>query len=147
MTTTNGKARKSTAAPAAAAPAAEPREQLVEGPTIEPDSPAEPLAPVNLDLDSLDKFDVVPDAVAEEFTFRLKGQVFTMVDPRDIDWKDVLQSIRNPAMFMRYAMPADQQDVFYALGMPAWQLGVLMNRWHKHYKMADPGDLAKLVTG
>lgn len=103
--------------------------------------------PVSLDLDTLSKFDVLEDAVEEPFTIRLKSKVFTMIDPRDIDWKDIFQSLRNPVMFMRYAMPEDQQDVFYSLGMPAWQLGVIMERWHKHYKMADPSDLAKLITG
>jgi hypothetical protein len=145
MATPASKPRKNAAAKAAPAlaAAAEPAADLsTQAPELEAAAVA-----VSLDLDTLSKFDVIDDAVEEEFTIRLKGHVFSMIDPRDIDWQDVFQSLRNPVMFMRYAMPADQQDLFYSLRMPAWQLGVVMERWHKHYKMADPSDLAKLITG
>ena len=140
MTATASKPRKNASAKPAPAPAA----ATEPTPASEPDAAG---VAVSLDLDTLNKFDVIDDAVEEEFTIRLKGHVFSMIDPRDIDWQDVFQSLRNPVMFMRYAMPQEQQDLFYSLGMPAWQLGVVMERWHKHYKMADPSDLAKLITG
>jgi hypothetical protein len=141
-TTESTKPRKRAAAAADEPAAAEP--QSVPVPAEEP---VDPPIPVELDLDTLSKFDIIDDAVEELFTFRLKGHVFEMCDPRDINWQDIFQSLRNPAMFMRYAIPQDQQDIFYALEMPAWQLSVLMERWHKHYKMANPGDIAKLITG
>lgn len=99
---------------------------------------------VSLDLDALDKFDVVEDAVAEPFVVRHQGHVFTFADPRDSDWKDLLQSIRNPVMAMRYALPEDQQDVFYGLRLAAWKINVLMERWHRHYKLPQQ-DITKLI--
>ncbi|SDT74387.1 hypothetical protein [Actinoplanes derwentensis] len=107
----------------------------------------EPTAEVSLDLDALNKFDVVDDAVAEPFLVRHQGHVFTFADPRDSDWKDLLQSIRNPVMAMRYALPEDQQDVFYGLRLEAWKINVLMERWHKHYKLPQQQDFAKLIAG
>lgn len=101
---------------------------------------------VSLDLDALDKFDVVDDAVAEPFVVRHQGHVFTFADPRDSDWKDLLQSIRNPVMAMRYALPEDQQDIFYGLRLEAWKINVLMERWHKHYKLPQQ-DVTKLIAG
>lgn len=149
-TSNNAKNRRSTADKAAVA---EPAAALEPGPATEElaeDAPASeptPPEPVALDLDTLNKFDVLDNLAEEDFTFRLGGHVFAMCDPRDINWQDIFQSLRNPAMFMRYAIPKDQQDLFYAQEMPAWQLGVLMERWHKHYNMADPGDIAKLISG
>lgn len=152
MATTNSnskpRARKSTAAKAAApAAAAKPEEPVLEVKPEDAEQQPDTTSSVTLNLDTLSKFDVVDDAVEEPFTFRLGGYVFTMCDPRDINWSDVVQGMRNPMMFMRYALPREQQDLFYALDMPAWQVGVLLTAWHKHYNMTDPQDIAKLVTG
>lgn len=120
--------------------------------TAEPDIAAPPPAvedavEVSLDLDALSKFDVVEDAVEELFVVRHRGHRFTLCDPRDLDWKDILQAIRNPVQFMRYAIPQDQQDLFYSLRLEAWKINVLMEHWHQHYKMPHQQDIAKLISG
>jgi hypothetical protein len=110
-------------------------------------APPEPDVAVSLDLDALSKFDVIDDAVAEPFVVRHQGHVFVFADPRDLDWKDILQTIRNPVMVMRYALAEEQQDVFYGLRLEAWKISVLMERWHKHYKLPQQQDITKLIAG
>ncbi|MGK5677523.1 hypothetical protein [Actinoplanes sp. URMC 104] len=135
--------------PAAAAAPAEQPAPAVAAPVEQaaPAAPAEPLAPVSLDLDSLEKIDVLDDVVTEPFTFRLAGAVFELMDPRDIDWQDLTRAVQNPLSMLRYALPRDQQDLFYALPMEGWKLQVIFERWNKHFKMGSPEELAQVLNG
>jgi len=54
---------------------------------------------VGLDLDVLER----EGDIAEQFTFQHDGDTYTMLDPQEIDWQDLLSGLRNPALFIRFA--------------------------------------------
>lgn len=100
------------------------------------------------DLDGLDKKDVLPDVTDVPFRFLLGGHWFLMIDPRDVDWKKVLDGINNPILFMRLALvDPDEADKFVNTDLPGWKLSALFDRWQKHYGVDSIVDLNKLLSG
>lgn len=109
----------------------------------------EPPAPfTGLDLDALDKKSVLPDVTDVPFQFLLDGHVYTMLDPRDVDWKSVLDGISNPILFMRLGLDdPDEADRFISAKLPGWKLSALFDRWQSHYGVSGLTDLNKLLGG
>ncbi len=97
---------------------------------------------ISLDLDALER----EGAVAEQFTFQHKGRTYRMMDPQDIDWQDLLSGLRNPAMFVRFAMPLADQAEFFAARVPAWKMNKLMEAWQAHFGLPDLGNVNALRT-
>jgi hypothetical protein len=106
------------------------------------DAPAE----VILDLDSLEKSDYVPDAVLEPFIFRHAGKLWELADPRDLDWRDLMNGLRNPAAFMGMAMSAKQQEEFLEQPCPGWKMDAIFTNWQQHFKVTGLGDLNGLLA-
>jgi hypothetical protein len=99
------------------------------------------------DLDTLDKKSVLPDVTDIPFEFKLDGHVYTMQDPRDVDWKNVLDGLGNPILFMRLALDDPQEaDRFIQVKLPGWKLSALFENWQRHYGVADLVDLNKLLS-
>lgn len=96
------------------------------------------------EVDAKDLFDL--DALEREggapapFQFVHKGKTYTMLDPQEIDWQDLLQGFRNPALFVRFAMPVDQQRDFFGTRVEAWKMNALMQQYQKHYGLPDLGN-------
>jgi hypothetical protein len=136
-------ARKSTGRRASAAA----KDDIVPGMPANPS--AEPATPfTGFDLDALDKKTVLPETPDEDFEFLLDGHVYTMMDPRDVDWKSVLDGVQNPIVFMRLAMDdPEQSDRFLAVKLPGWKLSALFDNWQKHYNVEGLTDLNKLLGG
>lgn len=95
-----------------------------------------------LDLDALER----EGAVAEKFTFTFGGRQYEMVDPQEIDWQDLLSGLRNPAMFIRFAMSAADQKEFFGARVPAWKMNRLMEAYQQHYGIPDLGNASALRT-
>lgn len=112
------------------------------------------------DLDGLDKKSVLPDVTDVMFEFLLDGHVYRMKDPRDVDWKRVLDGISNPILFMRLALVDDgdegaeqpedepsEADRFIGTELPGWKLSALFDRWQEHYGVDGLTDLNRLFAG
>lgn len=97
---------------------------------------------VSFDLDALEREGVV----AEPFTFQYDGEQYRMLDPQEVDWQDLLSGLRNPALFVRFAMPLDQQKDFFAKRVPAWKMNRLMKAYQEHYGIPDLGNANALLT-
>lgn len=104
--------------------------------------PAEKNPDVTLDLDSLER----EGAVAETFSFQYEGHTYRMLDPQDIDWQDLLSGLRNPALFVRFAMPVEDQKQFFTARVAAWKMNKLMAAYQDHYGIPDLGNAAALRT-
>jgi hypothetical protein len=100
------------------------------------------------DLDNLDKKSVLPDVTDKPFKFLLDGEVYEMKDPRDVDWKDVLDGITNPIKFMRFALGDPEiADRFIGTDLPGWKLSALFENWQKHFGVDGMADLNQLLSG
>lgn len=100
-----------------------------------------------LNLDTLDKKEVLPDVTDVPFEFLLDGHLYTMMDPRDVDWKRILDGIGNPILFMRLALDnPDEADKFIDVKLPGWKLSALFDRWQKHYGVDGLTDLNQLLA-
>lgn len=92
---------------------------------------------VVLDLDTLEREDA-----AETFTFRHLTRVYTLLDPQEIDWQELIISIGNSFHFFQTVLPAEDQTEFFAAKMPSWKMKALMERYQVHYGLPDPKALA-----
>jgi len=97
---------------------------------------------VGLDLDGLEREGDIP----EKFTFVYEGDTYTMLDPQDIDWQELLSGLRNPALFIRFALPVEQQRTFFAKRIPSWKMNKLMSAYQAHYGIPDLGNANALRT-
>lgn len=97
---------------------------------------------VTLDLDGLER----EGAVLEPFTFQFDGETFQMLDPQEIDWQNLLSGLRNPALFLRFAMPVAEQSKFFAKQVPAWKMNKLMEAYQNHFGIPDLGNANALRT-
>jgi hypothetical protein len=90
-------------------------------------------APVSLDLDGLDKEDA-----KEPFTIRLGGKVFTLADPKDVDWRVLLDAMRawrrgDPELAIRTVVAEGDQEAFFAKPLPIFKLRSMLDAWQAHY--------------
>lgn len=97
---------------------------------------------VSLDLDALERDGEVPGP----FTFQYKTQQYAMTDPQEIDWQDLLSGMRNPALFVRFAMKLSDQKRFFQTPMPAWKMNKLMQAYTDHFGLPDLGNASALRT-
>lgn len=107
----------------------------------EPELPAADTTPVDLDLDALERDGKRPGP----FTFRVEGEQFSLADPQDIDWQDLLVATRNPLMFIRYTLGEDEYKRFLRLKMPEWKMEKLMAAFFKHFGMTDSPEVRALL--
>ncbi len=94
------------------------------------------------DMDALEREGEVPEA----FTFQYEGDTYTMLDPQEIDWQNLLSGLRNPALFVRFAMPLKEQQRFFAKQVPSWKMNKLMQAYQDHYGLPDLGNASALRT-
>ena len=99
-------------------------------------------SPVSLDLDDIEREGAIPDP----FTFKFDGDVYQMFDPQEVDWQNLLSGMRNPALFVRFSMPVEQQKKFFAKEVPAWKMNKLMTAYQDHFGIPDLGNANALRT-
>lgn len=97
---------------------------------------------VAMDLDALEREGEIPGP----FTFQHGGKTFQMLDPQDIDWQDLLAALRNPALFIRFAMPLTDQKDFFGQRLAAWKMNKLMEAYVAHFGLPDLGNASALRT-
>lgn len=111
-------------------------------PGAEEQEPAGPHpAPVDLDLDALERDGTRPGP----FTFRIGGESFTLTDPREIDWQDLLVAQRNPMMFIRFTIGDEDYQRFVRQRLPEWKMEKLMVNFFKHFGMTDSPEARALL--
>jgi hypothetical protein len=106
------------------------------------DETKDPAGKVGIDLDALEREGQVPEA----FVFNHDGVSYTLLDPQEIDWQDLLAGLRNPALFIRFALPIDQQRDFFSKRVPSWKMNRLMQAYQDHYGLPDLGNVSALRT-
>lgn len=97
---------------------------------------------LGLDLDVLEREGEVP----EPFTFVYDGKTYRMKDPQEIDWQDLLAGLRNPALFIRFAMDLEDQRDFFGKRIPSWKMNKLMQAYQDHFGIPDLGNVSALRT-
>lgn len=98
--------------------------------------------PVDLDLDALERDGNRPGP----YSFRIEGVRFTLTDPRELDWQDLLVAQRNPLMFIKFTMGPEQYKTFLATHVPEWKMERLMIAFFKHFGMADSPEARALLA-
>lgn len=91
---------------------------------------------VDFNLDDLDD-----EQASDErpFAFVVNGHRFTLSNPADLDWKDLLE-IDDPVAFFRYCMPEDQKTAFKAQDISGKKLGKVIEAFQKHYGIGARGN-------
>ena len=120
----------------------QPEQPTVASTVQQPAAPAQPqpLADVtqlperfDFDLDSWE-----PDAkdVFEPFKARVNGRVVTFNDPRDNDWRDLLE-LQNPVEFIRVCTSEEDRKYLLAQTIHSRKLEALMAGFMEHFKIDD----------
>jgi hypothetical protein len=101
---------------------------------------ANPALSVVLDLDDLEREDAPGPFVAKH-----AGQLFTFVDPQDMDWQETLVAMSSGSMFLRMAVAEEDREAFFAEKMSNWKLEALVKRYRQHYGLPDVGEADALL--
>jgi hypothetical protein len=99
---------------------------------------------VGIDLDKLEN-----EGNSTPFTFRHGGKEFTLGDPDDVDFFDIVEYGSTPAgnAMLICKLLDDQLDAFRAAGpIPKRKIDALMEAYSNHYGMATPGEASALPT-
>ncbi|MDG9703816.1 hypothetical protein [Streptomyces sp. DH37] len=88
------------------------------------DTPSTP----SLDLDALER-----EGAPEPFTIVHGDTLFTLADPRELDWRLIDRLGTGPADADLRVLLGDQYDAFAQHRMPGWKLDMLLTRWREHY--------------
>jgi hypothetical protein len=87
----------------------------------------------DFDLDSWQ-----PDAkdVIEPFRAKVNGRVIVFNDPRDQDWRDLL-NLSNPVQFIRVTTSDDDRRYLLDQALPSRKLDAMMKGFMDHFKIED----------
>lgn len=100
-----------------------------------------PESPSALNLDALER-----EGAPGPFTFVHSGREYTLRDPEDIDWQDLISAMSDGIVFLRLALPEQDRESFFASKLPSWKLKALMKAYNEHYGIADPPNAGVLPT-
>jgi hypothetical protein len=90
---------------------------------------------VNSNLDEMERDSKAP------FVGVVNGHEFTMKDPAEIDFKDLMQ-IQHPANFLKYALDDESKKVLSEEYVPGWKFNNLIKDYMEYYDL-DPGAMGK----
>lgn len=102
-----------------------------------------PKTKVGFDLDKLEREGEQP----EPFTFRHGGKVFTLSDPAEIDYRDIVElgsagGYGNAVMVARLLGDEQYQELVDAGPLPQWKVEPLIDAWTAHYGLPSLGEAA-----
>jgi hypothetical protein len=100
----------------------------------EPDKPKS-----SLDLDALER-----EGAAEPFTFTHAGRQYTLNDPQEQDWQQLMMAASNPLLALRLLLPEKDKDAFFETPLPTWKLRALIKAYREHYGVPEEGESAGL---
>lgn len=88
---------------------------------------------IGLNLDTLEREGGTPPP----FVVVVGGKPYTLVDPQEIPWDQLVGMRSNPAEFLEAAAPPDKADAFVAATkrMPAWKVTALAQAYRDHFGM------------
>jgi hypothetical protein len=97
---------------------------------------------VDFDLDKLEREGDQP----EPFTFRHGGREFTLADPVEIDYRDIVEmgeSALGQALIIKRLLGEDQYEALVEAGpLPQWKIEPLLRAWQEHYGQPSLGEAA-----
>lgn len=80
------------------------------------------------------------EKVYEPYTVALStGEVITLTDPADLDWKQILL-IENPADFFKYCVSEEDKELLRKEPIPGWKMRLLIEDFQRHYGLGDSGN-------
>lgn len=68
------------------------------------------------------------------------GEVYTLIDPQDADWQDILVAQENPRLLVHVLMPEEQREKFLAQKMSLRVLTKILSKWQSYYSLTTPGE-------
>lgn len=75
------------------------------------------------------------------FASVLGGERFEMIDPAEIDFKDLME-IQHPANFLKYALDDNGKRILAEHKLPGWKFNKLIEDYMKYYDI-DPNRAGK----
>lgn len=98
-------------------------------------------APISLNLDSLDR-----EGAVEPFTVVHGGERYVMLDPHDIDWRDLMRGLQQPSEFFTICMSPDDAAKFAGTKLPGWKLNTLIKAYIEHHGITSSPEASALPT-
>lgn len=88
---------------------------------------------IDLDLDSAER---PKEQVKPAFVFAWKGRTISLSDPAELDYRKLLE-VESPIGFLRFTASQEDRDFLASEegSMEGWRLGVLMEKYYKHFGM------------
>lgn len=77
----------------------------------------------------------------EPFAAVVAGQRFTMMDPAEIDFKDLME-IQHPANFLKYALSDEGKKILAENKVEGWRFNNLIRDYMEYYDL-DPNAAGK----
>jgi hypothetical protein len=90
-----------------------------------------------IDLDSIERKDAKPP-----FKAKIGDRVITMIDPQEVDWRDLL-NMQDPREFLRLALSVDDREFLSNQDIPGWKFGQLMEAFYRHYDLEELANQAR----
>ena len=72
--------------------------------------------------------------VKSAFEFIIGGRTITMIDPKEMDYRD-LASIEEPSDLMNVALSAKDSEFVAGQEIPTWKFKALMDAYYEHYDL------------
>lgn len=88
-----------------------------------------PSKAIALNLDEMEKDE---KDVYEPFTIVLFEREMTLIDPTDMDYRD-LASVEDPVDFARYAFTLEDRQFLAEKTVPTWQFGKIFAAYNEHF--------------
>lgn len=95
---------------------------------------------IGLNLDTLER----EGGVAEPFSAIIDGKRYVFGDAAEIDWKQILTSMRNPAAFFNNVLAEKDRKTFLETDIPTWKINALMSAYTEHYGMTNSPEAGAL---
>lgn len=102
-----------------------------------PDKPT----PISLDLDALDR-----EGAPEPFVIKHGGKRIVMIDPHELDWRDLMDALTQPRKFFDICMSPSDAKKFAETKLPGYKLQALMNGYMEHHGIPSSPEAAALPT-
>lgn len=90
-----------------------------------------------IDLDAATRDDEKPP-----FKAKVGGRIITMVDPQNIDWRDLL-TMSDPREFLRLSVSEEDRKFLNQQAMEGWRFGKLMEAFYLHYDLEELAEKAR----
>lgn len=94
---------------------------------------------ISIDLDTATRpeKDIKPPFVAN-----VNGREITMIDPAEVDWRD-LALMESPGEFLRFALSPEDRKYLLEQELPGWKFERLMEAYYNHFELEKQVAAAK----